>query len=215
VREARRAREELGFVTAFLRATPLPGQTWFSVYWEALWGGAGRNWNDGRLSRMYQLGTLPPSGTLGTGNRLLRHVCTHVTDQMVTMVDIILSGVLERFPQLKVAFLECNCGWLPSWLGRMDRHWGQLGKNDAPLLTMKPSAYFMRQCVIGCEGDERDIGSVVQLIGDDNLVFSTDYPHSDSDFPKATQEFFHQEMPTDSRRKILWDNCVKFDGIER
>jgi predicted TIM-barrel fold metal-dependent hydrolase len=96
----------------------------------------------------------------------------------------------------------------------MDRHWGQLGKNDAPLLTMKPSDYFKRQCVIGCEGDEADVGYVVQQIGDDNIVFSSDYPHSDSDFPKATQEFFHQEMPADSRRKILWDNCVKFYGIE-
>ncbi len=154
VREARRAREKLGFVTAFLRG------------------------------------------------------------QMVTMVDIILGGVLERFSQLKVAFLECNCGWAPSWLQRMDRHWMQLGKNDAPLLTMKPSEYFKRQCVIGCEGDEADIGNVCQLMGDDNLVFSSDYPHSDSDFPKATQEFFHQEMPAGSRRKILWDNCVKFYGID-
>jgi predicted TIM-barrel fold metal-dependent hydrolase len=46
-----------------------------------------------------------------------------------------------------------------------------------------------------------------------NIGSSSDYPHSDSDFPKATQEFFHQEMPADSRRKILWDNCVKFYGI--
>ena len=48
----------------------------------------------------------------------------------------------------------------------------------------------------------------------DNLVFSSDYPHSDSDFPKATQEFFHREMPAASRRKIFWDNCVKFYGID-
>ena len=51
-------------------------------------------------------------------------------------------------------------------------------------------------------------------LGADYLMVATDYPHSDSDFPKATQEFFHQEMPAESRRKILWDNCVKFYGIE-
>jgi len=54
----------------------------------------------------------------------------------------------------------------------------------------------------------------LQLIGDDSLAFFTDYPHSDSDFPEATQEFFHQEMPAASRRKILWDDCAKFYGIE-
>jgi uncharacterized protein len=58
---------------------------------------------------------------------------------------------LERFAQLKVAFLECNCGWAPSSLQRMDRHWQQLGKHDAPLLTRKPSEYFKRQCVIGAK----------------------------------------------------------------
>jgi predicted TIM-barrel fold metal-dependent hydrolase len=213
VREARRAREKLGFVSAFLRATPLPGQTWFSVYWEPLWAELEETGMTVGFHECTNSGDYPHLERFGTANRLLRHICTHVTGQMVTMVDMIVGGVLERFAQLKVAFLECNCGWAPSWLQRMDRHWSQLGKNDAPLLTMKPSEYFKRQCVIGCEGDEADIGNVCQLIGDDNLVFSTDYPHSDSDFPKATQEFFHQEMPADSRRKILWDNCVKFYGI--
>jgi predicted TIM-barrel fold metal-dependent hydrolase len=214
VREARRAREKLGFVTAFLRATPLPGQTWFSVYWEPLWAELEETGMTVGFHECTNSGHYPHLERFGMGNRLLRHICTHVTGQMVTMVDMIVGGVLERFAQLKVAFLECNCGWAPSWLQRMDRHWQQLGKHDAPLLTMKPSEYFKRQCVIGCEGDEADIGNVCQLIGDDNLVFSSDYPHSDSDFPKATQEFFHQEMPADSRRKILWDNCVKFYGID-
>jgi len=79
---------------------------------------------------------------------------------------------------------------------------------------VKPREYFNRQCVIASEGDEADTGNVVQLIGDDTLAFFTDYPHSDSDFPEATQEFFHQEMPAASRRKILWDDCAKFYGIE-
>ena len=213
VREARRAKQELGFVTAFLRATPLPGQAWFSIYWEALWAELEDLSLPVGFHECTNSGNYPHLERFGINNRLLRHVCTHVTGQMVTMVDIILGGVLERFPALKVGFLECNCGWAPSWLQRMDRHWGQLGKMDAPLLTMKPSEYFKRQCVIGCEGDEADVGYAVQQIGDDNIVFSTDYPHSDSDFPKATQEFFHQEMPMDSRRKILWDNCAKFYGI--
>ena len=85
---------------------------------------------------------------------------------------------------------------------------------DSDMHIMEPLDLWENSiCVIGCEGDEADIGNVCQLIGDDNLVFSSDYPHSDSDFPKATQEFMHQEMPADSRRKILWDNCVKFYGI--
>ncbi|MDE0214181.1 MAG: amidohydrolase family protein, partial [Deltaproteobacteria bacterium] len=160
VREARRAVKELGFVSAFLRATPLPGDTWFSLYWEPLWAeledlGAPVGFHECTNSGHY-----PHIERFGRSNRLMRHICSHVTGQMVTMVDIILGGVLERFPGLKVAFLECNCGWTPSWLSRMDTHWEQLGAADAPMLTMKPSEYFMRQCVVGCEGEEREVGSV-------------------------------------------------------
>jgi predicted TIM-barrel fold metal-dependent hydrolase len=205
---------ELGFVTIFLRATPLPGQTWFSLYWEALWAELEEMGVPVGFHECTNSGHYPHLERFGISNRLMRHLCTHVTGQMVTMVDVIIGGVLERFPKLKVGFLECNCGWAPSWLSRMDRHWQQLGESDAPMLTMKPSEYFKRQCVIGCEGDEREIGAVIQLMGDENLVFSTDYPHSDSDFPHSTEEFLRQEIPTESRRKILWDNCARFYGVE-
>ena len=194
VREARRAVKELGFVSAFMRATPLPGDTWFSMYWEPLWAeleelGAPMGFHECTNSGYY-----PHIERFGQNNRLMRHICSHVTGQMVTMVDIIVGGVLERFPKLKVAFLECNCGWTPAWLSRMDTHWSQLGAADAPMLTMKPSEYFKRQCVVGCEGEEREVGSVIQLMGDDNIVFSTDYPHSDSEFPHAVDAFMQQEL---------------------
>jgi hypothetical protein len=53
----------------------------------------------------------------------------------------------------------------------------------------------------GCSAWTATIGNVCQLMGDDNLVFSSDNPNSDSDFPKATKEFFHQEMPADKPKK--------------
>ena len=96
----------------------------------------------------------------------------------------------------------------------MDTHWSQLGAADAPMLTMKPSDYFRRQCVVGCEGEEREVGSVIQLMGDDNIVFSSDYPHSDSEFPHAVDALLHQELPPESVKKILWNNTIKFYGIE-
>ena len=214
IREARRAAKELGFVTAFLRATPLPGDTWFGLYWEPLWAELEELGMPVGFHECTNSGYYPHIERFGQNNRLMRHICSHVTGQMVTMVDIIVGGVLERFPELKVAFLECNCGWAPSWLSRMDTHWSQLGAADAPMLTMKPSEYFKRQCVIGCEGEEREVGSVIQLMGDDNIVFSSDYPHSDSEFPHAVDAFMQQELPVEHARKILWDNCVKFYGIE-
>ena len=91
----------------------------------------GRNWRQlGMPVGFHECtnsGYYPHIERFGQNNRLMRHICSHVTGQMVTMVDIIVGGVLERFPELKVAFLECNCGWAPAWLSRMDTHWSQLG----------------------------------------------------------------------------------------
>jgi len=63
---------------------------------------------------------------------------------------------------------------------------------------------------ISVDPDEYLVSDVVKRIGDDNLLISTDYPHIDSHFPHALDEFFELEgLSDDSRDKILWDNCAK------
>lgn len=214
IQEARRARHELGFVSVYLRSAALPDQTWYPRYWEPFWAELEAMGMAVGFHESSGAGFYPQLERFPTGNRLMRHVGTHVMAQMVTMIDVIIGGVCERFPALRIGFLECNCGWAPSFLSRMDRHAGMLAVNDAPHLTMSPTEYFRRQCVIGAEGEERELPMVVQLLGDDNIVFSTDYPHSDSDFPHAVDEFLELPLPDESRRKIFWDNCARLYGLE-
>jgi len=60
------------------------------------------------------------------------------------------------------------------------------------------------------ESDEKVLKQVVEAIGDDNIVVSTDYPHSDGLFPHAIEEFVHLEGVSDkTKAKILWDNCAR------
>lgn len=124
------------------------------------------------------------------------------------------GGVLEKFPSLRVAFLEGNCAWLPWLLYRLDersRLHGPLA--DVPL-SRKPSEYFLHQCFISVDPDEYLITDVVNRLGDDNLVVSTDYPHIDAHFPHAIDEFFEIGGLSDAnRRKILWDNCERLYNI--
>ena len=47
----------------------------------------------------------------------------HSVEQMLACMNVIMGGVMERFPRLRFAFLEGQCGWLPFWLGRMDEHY--------------------------------------------------------------------------------------------
>src|SRR5439155_925091 len=99
---------------------------------------------------------------------------------------LILTGVLERHPTLRVAFLESGSAWLPYWLDRMDGHletWGKL----LPAVRMKPSEYFRRQCVISTDPEDGAVEAVVRLVGDDCLVWASDYPHPDALFPGAVR----------------------------
>ena len=120
------------------------------------------------------------------------------------------GGVLEKFPKLRVAFLEGNCAWLPWLLYRLDER----AKLHGPLadvpLSRPPSEYFLRQCFISLDPDEYLVTDVVQRLGDDNLVVSTDYPHIDAHFPHAVDEFLEIEgLSETTQRKILWDNCTR------
>ncbi len=95
------------------------------------------------------------------------------------------GGVLERFPNLKVALLEGNCSWAPWFLYRLDEHWEWTGWYEAPELTMPPSEYFKRNCWVSVEADEVTVPHFVETFGDEKLIFSTDYPHGDSKYPHA------------------------------
>ena len=136
-------------------------------------------------------------------------------DNMTTLGHYIFTGILERFPKLRLGILESNAGWLPFWLGRMDDHThgrnSVMGKSEK--LRMRPSEYFMRQCIIACDSDERALKYVVDYLQGENIVWNTDYPHPDAIEPsKALPEFDAQPIGDEARRKILWDNAVKLFG---
>ena len=70
-----------------------------------------------------------------------------------------------------------------------------------------------RQCVISADPDEPGLDDVINFMGDDNLVWNTDYPHPDAPDPdKVLPWFGAQPISDDSKRKILWDNAVRLYG---
>ncbi len=204
IRETRRAVRELGFPAVFLHPSPVNGRLWHDRYFDPLW------------SELEAL-SVPVCFHEGTGtvvgqpgdqyglNRLMRHVASHPIAMMQTSLGLIAGGVLEAFPRLRVGLLECNAGWVPFWLDRMDHDWERLAEWDTPTLGLKPSQYFLRQCVVGAE-EEPGLPHVVAQIGDDNIVWSTDYP-------SASEEFFELPLGDQARRKILWDNCARLYGL--
>jgi predicted TIM-barrel fold metal-dependent hydrolase len=139
------------------------------------------------------------------------HTVVHQFEAQSALLSMIVQGVYERFPRLRVAYMEAGCGWLPSWLHRIDEHLELAGAAEAPDLTMNATEYFTRNCWISTECDDKFVSDVVRWMGDDHIVFETDFPHPDSKYPHATEHFLGlapEIVNDDSKRKILWDNAV-------
>lgn len=103
-------------------------------------------------------------------------------DAIVTLGRLVMGGVLERFPELRVLILESGGGWAASILERMDE---ELDANpqEARWLTLKPSEYFRRQCWISFEPNDPTLPRLADLIGLDRIMWASDFPHSDAVYP--------------------------------
>ena len=208
VAEARRAICELGFRGVMLRPNPIAGRTLQHEDWTPLWElleaeGVPLCVHEGTTQ------DVPQSGRDRFADFALRHVASHPHEQQLACLGLVMGGVLERHPGLRVVFLECGCGWLPSWLERMDDHahaWGWA----MPKLPRAPSEYFARQCFISCDPGDRALESVVALCGDDVVLFATDYPHPDALAGDVVGRITGRAgLSEETKRKILRENALR------
>lgn len=143
-------------------------------------------------------------------NLPLSHGIAQPMELIFTLGSLVLGGILERFPRLRVALLEGNCAWLPWWLYRMEEEMELFGHTLVTPLALEPKEYFVRQCYISVDPDEALVKDVVDYIGDDNIVISSDWPHDDAMYPDAMNTFIKTvDVPDGTKKKILWDNCAR------
>jgi uncharacterized protein len=213
VAETRRSVTRLGMKTVFLRPNIYNDRPWHDAYYDPLWSVCQElnvpiGFHETTGSRM------KAAGTDRFKNMGIAHIATHSMEQMLACMDVIMGGVMERFPRLRFAFLEGQCGWLPFWLDRMDEHyeWRE-PYGEMTHLSMPPSEYFRRQGFCAVECDEEFVAHVVAAVGDDNLVTTTDYPHGDAKYPKAMDRFLALPLSEQSKKKILWDNALRLYAL--
>ncbi len=210
VAETRRAVTELGFKGIFLPNGHVNGRRWNDPYYEPLWAECQRLGipvgfhGGGKVD-----GMLKPYTARFTEFQSLNHPMT----MMPVLGDIIAGGVTERFPELKFGFFESNCSWVPWFLNRIHEYAELFGSAECPDLKLEPAEYFKRQCYASVEADEFTAKYLPDFGFEDNIVFSTDYPHTDAKFPNAVDAFMDLPFSDQSRRKYLWDNCAKLYNI--
>ena len=212
ISEAHRCAEELRFSAVFMRCNIMNGRTWHDPYYDPLWStleelGIPVGFHESSSSAARQ------SGDQFEPNFMLRRVYAQPMEQMLALGSFCGGGVLERHPRLKVAFLEANCSWLPWLLWRLDEGYEREADVFVPDLKMAPSQYFKRQCVVSIEPDEEPAKYVIDQMGSERIVFSTDYPHGDSRYPHAVETFLELPISDEDKQKILWDNCASFYSL--
>jgi len=209
VAELRRAREELGFVAAFVRPNPCLGRSLVDPANEPFWDAAEELGVAVAVHEGLQMAVPPVGADRQPTNVLVLHAISHTFEQMLACAQLIGLGVLERHPGLRVVFLEAGGGWAPYWVARLD-HQVPAYHRYAPGLSLLPSEYFARQCWVSFEIDEATLPALLPFVGEDRVVWGSDYPHADSTFPGAVKELLDTIAPlsAEARRRVLWENAA-------
>ncbi len=123
---------------------------------------------------------------------------------------LIGGGAFDLFPRLRAGFFECGAGWMPWFIASLDFNYVP-GSSIVPNLKRKPSEIIAAgQVFVGIEPDEAELAHCVDTLGEDFLLFSTDYPHPGSEWPDGVQCVLDQEGLSDTATyKILGGNALR------
>ena len=121
------------------------------------------------------------------------------------------SGIMDRYPNVRFAVLESGFGWLPFWAKRMDdqvTYMGFVAKDlQHSMSEYMTSGRFFCSIVLH-EGPEL-VRLVSEILGDDILMFGSDYPHAESRFPVSVKVVDEWEMPDERRAKLMHENAAR------
>ncbi len=182
--------------------------------WEPLWKAV----NDVQLPLHFHTFPTVPPDTIGKyPGRVGRSVFfTVVSGFQMNLVNIlaaiIAANVLERYPNVRIAFGESGCGWIPYALDRMDFEWEDRFTDLG--LKMKPSDYWRRQCKATFQYDR--IGAkLIDDMGAESLMWGSDYPHGDGVWPHSDKYIKEQfaEVSPEVTKMITCTNAGKFYGL--
>ncbi|MEZ5141459.1 MAG: amidohydrolase family protein [Acidimicrobiales bacterium] len=143
------------------------------------------------------------------------HCLSFPVDQMVALTALAMGGVLDRFPALRVGFMESGIGWVPYFVHRMHEHHEKLS-HLLPDLRTDPRELLARgQCFFSFEAEEPLLEQCVAELGPDPWVYASDYPHWDSDFPGTVAECREKAagLGPEVTERLLATNAARLYGL--
>jgi predicted TIM-barrel fold metal-dependent hydrolase len=170
---------------------------------------------------------MPVSLHINTGHRSRGYLNVHglqsyrrsinikLEEVIDSLFDITFSGVLERFPQLKIVVVENEIGWIPFWLEQCDKYYERHRLVEPLPIKMRPSEYFYRQVYATFFNDETG-GRLLSWWGVDNCMWSNDYPHSNSTWPHSREVIARDlgHLSAGDREKLVRLNVARLYDLK-
>jgi predicted TIM-barrel fold metal-dependent hydrolase len=201
---------DLGFRTATIPTTPPEGTRYSHPNFDPLWRAAA----SARLPLSMHVGTgALPQAEKGPGGAVINYARVGLL-AAETLCYLAASGVLERFPDLRVVFVETGGGWLAYCCERMDEAFAEHEQWVKPKLTEPPSAYVRRQCHVTLGADRAPVLARA-VTGTEPLLWASDYPHPEGTFPESqriVQEIF-AGVPEAEVDAIVAGNAARLYGV--
>ena len=210
IRELERA-ARLGLAGAMITEYPLEHRRYDQPAYEPFWAAAASL----GMPLSLHTATRRQGKIRGAGEKTLRDASSRSTKAFypaLSLCDMIFSGVFERHPALRLAIVEFELSWAPNILAAMDytyreRHGEAIYRfKDG----MRPSDFFHRNVVLSFQEDAIGI-RLRDVIGVDNMMWGSDYPHSESTFPRSRKilEEILAGVPDDEGVKIAGANTAR------
>jgi len=141
-----------------------------------------------------------------------RHTIGFPVSNMMQIMSMTYDGVFEKYPNLRVGYLEAGCTWIPYMLDRMDEEWEKRGWFEAPNCKKKPSDYIKGGNVyIHIEAGEQLVPEVIKFMGTNRLMYASDWPHWDHEYPESLFQLWERADLTEADKKaMLRDNALEF-----
>jgi predicted TIM-barrel fold metal-dependent hydrolase len=158
---------------------------------------------------------LPMLGSDRFDIHLQVHAVSFPFDQMVAMTALVTGGVFERHPGLRMGLLEAGAGWVPYFVERLHGHYVRRGDWIPGGWKRPPEDYISGgNLYVTCEPDEEMLPAVIAALGPDFIMYASDYPHWDSDWPESTKPLrTRQDISDGDREKLLSGNARRFYGL--
>ena len=205
-----RAAKELGAVGAAIFGTA-GGELLHSPHLDPVWAAA----VEAGLPICVHTGWSHPGLTWSATDIYAAQIIGFTLPVIIAFHSFVGAGILDRFPALKVAFLEAGSDWLPYMLHRMEHYrkvdqglnWGMLGKK-------RPSDYLRENEVyFSCEGDEPLLPKVIELVGANRIMISADMPHAEARDDSLDEIKDRHDLSDSDKEWLLGSTAAAFYGI--